>query len=68
MSFVSICVFKMSIYKSLGKFCSSIEQKVQIWPKVLIKVSQIASPSVKLYTGTTTLASIRKNSVFFPYD
>ena len=50
------------------RFYSLFEQKVQTWPKVQPKTTKIASPSMKIYTRITTLASIRKSSVFFSYD
>ena len=37
-------------------------------PKVRLKISKIASPSMKICTNVSTLASSRKNSVFISYD
>ena len=49
-------------------FIRFIEQKVTIWPKIQPKVSKVASSSMKIYTGITTLATVGKASVFFSYD
>ena len=43
-------------------------RKFKIWQKLQTKISKIASPSIKIYRGTTALASIRERSVFFSYD